>query len=129
MWIVAMWYILMSTSILMTLLYMHVHQILLTTRPLQNISLLTKIMLFNGVRVSFNVYKTKFVSFHHHHSNPGFHPIDNSTLCEAISFDKLLSLKFTSELKWNVHISSITKEAGKMVGNLFHLRKSLTLFF
>ena len=76
----------------------------------------------------FNSRKTKLISFHHHHSDPSLHPVhvDSTALNEAPCLEKLLGLKLTPDLKWNDYITSIAKEAAKMVGNLYRLRKFLT---
>ena len=78
--------------------------------------------------VSFNASKTKLVSFHHHQTDPGFHPVvmDASTLSESVHLDRLLGLKLTQDLKWNSYISSIASEASKMIGSLYRSRKYLT---
>ena len=80
--------------------------------------------------VSFNSRKTKLISFHHHHSDLSFHPVhmDSTVLNEAPCLEKLLGLKLTPDLKWNDYITSIAKEAAKMVGNLCRLRTFLTPF-
>ena len=78
--------------------------------------------------VSFNSRKTKLISFHHHHSDPSVHPVDmdSTAFNEAPCLEKLLGLKLTPDLKWNDYITSIAKEAAKMVGNLYRLMKVLT---
>ena len=52
--------------------------------------------------------------------------MDSTALNEAPCLEKLLGLKLTPDLKWNDYITSIAKEAAKMVGNLYRLRKFLT---
>ena len=78
--------------------------------------------------VAFNKTKTKLLSFHHHRVTPSLPPIsmDGSVLAEAPNFDKLLGLKFTSNLKWNSYLETVGSCAAKMVGSLSRSRKFLT---
>ena len=78
--------------------------------------------------VGFNSLKTKLLSFHHRRSEPNLPTIrmENASLSEAASFDKLLGLKFTPDLKWNSYIESVAKETAKMVGSLHRSKRYLT---
>ena len=78
--------------------------------------------------VTFNASKTKLLSFHHHRNPPDLSSVKMSetTLSEASSFDRLLGLKITPDLKWNEYIGEVAKVAGKMVGSLFRSRRYLS---
>ena len=52
--------------------------------------------------------------------------MSETTLSEASSFDRLLGLKITPDLKWNEYIGEVAKVAGKMVGSLFRSRTYLS---
>ena len=52
--------------------------------------------------------------------------MENAILSEASCFDKLLGLKFTTDLKWNFYIESVAKETAKMVGSLHRSKRYLT---
>merc|ERR1712208_118087 len=53
--------------------------------------------------VTFNASKTKLLSFHHYRKPPDLSSVimSETTLSEASSFDRLLGLKITPDLKWN----------------------------
>ena len=69
------------------------------------------------------MHKFKLVSFRHHQTDPGFHPVvmDASTLSESSHLDRLLGLKFTQDVKWIYYITYIENEASKMIGSLVSL--------
>ena len=78
--------------------------------------------------VTFNSSKTKLLSFHHHRTDPVLPPVsmNESDLDEQTSFDRLLGLKFTSDLRWNSYIKEVTKNVSKMVGSFYRSRKFLS---
>ena len=78
--------------------------------------------------VSFNAQKTKLVSFNRRRNAPDLPPVsmDGVDLDESSCLDKLLGLKFSSDLKWNAYIASIAKDAARMVGSFYRSRKYLT---
>ena len=78
--------------------------------------------------VKFNASKTKLVTFHHHRDTPDIPTIsmDGIALEESPSLDKLLGLKFSSDLKWDSYIASVAKDTARMVGSFYRSRKFLT---
>lgn len=78
--------------------------------------------------VTFNICKTKFVTFHYCRTDPEFSPIlmNSCTFKEAPCFDRPLEHKFTPDLKRKRYIRSIAKIAVKTVGSLYRLRMYLT---
>lgn len=78
--------------------------------------------------VTFNSSKTKLLSVHHHRNVPQLPPIfmDGVQLEESVMLDKLLGLKISYDLKWNPYITSVAKDAAKMVGSFYRSKKHLT---
>ena len=78
--------------------------------------------------IVFNASKTKLLSFHHHRGSPVFPDIfmNGESLDEQQSLDRLLGLKFTSNLKWSSYIRDVAKDVSKMIGSFFRSRRYLT---
>jgi len=78
--------------------------------------------------VSFNAQKTKLASYNCHRIAPDPPSVstDEVDLEESSCLDKLLGLKFSSDLKWNAYIACIAKNAARMVGSFYRTRNYLT---
>ena len=78
--------------------------------------------------VTFNASKTKLITFHHYRANTPCPEItmNGVPLEEQDNLDRLLGLKFTTDLKWKDYIFSVAKDVSKMIGSLFRSRAYLT---
>ena len=78
--------------------------------------------------ISFNALKTKLLSFNRHRTASDLPSVsmDGIDLEESSCLDKLLGLKFASDLKWNAYVACVAKEAARMVGSFYRSRKYLT---
>ena len=78
--------------------------------------------------ITFNAAKTKLLSFHHHRTDHTFPSIQMNGLDleEQTSFDRLLGLEFTSDLRWNKYITEVSKAVSKMIGSFYRSRKFLS---
>lgn len=83
----------------------------------------------NNWLISFNM--SKLVIFHHHRTDPIPATIwmHGHTPKETHCLENLLVLKCTPNLKWNLYIYAIAKDAGRMVGYLVLTQSSKTPYF